>query len=392
MQKSDFIYDLPQEKIATHPLKRRDESKFLVFNGAIRDHHFSQLPILLPENSQLVFNNTKVIKARLRFTKIEVAKPIEVFCLNPFQQSIEEAMEAKNQIRFECMVGNLKRWKDHPLHLELKEDLTLSATKGERSGQGFVISFTWTGSYTFSEVVNIAGQIPLPPYMNREAEEEDIERYQTIYASKNGSVAAPTAGLHFTPRVLQELESFGHERLELTLHVGAGTFKPLGDGDISTHKMHAEEIIISRKWLQDYLNHKGPKFAVGTTSLRMLESCHWIGAKLITTGRFKNLAQFDAYELDQKITTDEAYRALIDYLDSADISLTALQTQLMIRPGYRIKSTQGIITNFHQPGSTLLLLVCAGIGEAWRRVYTHALENNYRFLSYGDSSMLYFNR
>ena len=281
MKKSDFIYDLPQERIATHPLSCRDESQLLVFDGTIKDHQFSQLPTLLPENSQLIFNNTKVIKARLRFTKTEGAKPIEVFCLNPFEQSVEEAMEAKNEIRFECMVGNLKRWKDHPLHLELKEDLTLTAIKGERSGQGFIISFTWTGKYTFSEVVNIAGQIPLPPYMNRDAEEEDVERYQTVYASNNGSVAAPTAGLHFTPAVLQELEQLGHERLELTLHVGAGTFKPLGDGDISAHEMHAEEIIISRQWLKNYLKHEGPKFAVGTTSLRTLESCHWIGVKLI---------------------------------------------------------------------------------------------------------------
>ena len=174
MQKSDFIYHLPQERIATHPLSRRDQSQLLVFDGTIQDHQFSQLPKLLPESSQLIFNNTKVIKARLRFTKTEGAKPIEVFCLNPFEQSVEEAMEAKNEIRFECMVGNLKRWKDHPLHLKLNEDLTLTATKGERSGQGFIISFTWTGSYTFSEVVNIAGQIPLPPYMNRDAEEEDV--------------------------------------------------------------------------------------------------------------------------------------------------------------------------------------------------------------------------
>lgn len=196
MQKSDFIYHLPQERIATHPLSRRDESQLLVFDGTIQDHQFSQLPHLLPESSQLIFNNTKVIKARLRFTKTEGAKPIEVFCLNPFEQSVEEAMEAKNEIRFECMVGNLKRWKDHPLHLKLNEDLTLTATKGERSGQGFIISFTWTGSYTFSEVVNIAGQIPLPPYMNRDAQEEDVERYQTVYASNNGSVAAQRIPQH----------------------------------------------------------------------------------------------------------------------------------------------------------------------------------------------------
>ncbi len=392
MQKSDFLYDLPEHRIATHPLYERDQSKLLVFDGNIDDHDFSHLPTLLPSGSQLIFNNTKVIKARLRFTKTEGAKPIEVFCLNPYDQSVEEAMEALRSIRFECMVGNLKRWKDHPLHLELADDLTLTAVKGERSGQGFIINFSWTGSYTFSEVLNIAGQIPLPPYMNRDAEEDDIERYQTVYAANNGSVAAPTAGLHFTPKVLGQLDSKGHQRLELTLHVGAGTFKPLGEGDISAHEMHAEEIILSRDWLKNYLEHDGNKFAVGTTSLRTLESCHWIGVKLMTSGILENLGQFDAYELDQEVSTKEAYKELLSHLEEHGIESMALQTQLMIRPGYTMKSVQGIITNFHQPGSTLLLLVSAGIGDSWKSVYEHALENDYRFLSYGDSSLLYFNR
>ena len=392
MQKSNFLYDLPEHRIATHPLSERDQSKLLVFDGNIGDHSFSQLPTILPSGSQLIFNNTKVIKARLRFTKTEGAKPIEVFCLNPFDQSVEEAMEAQHAIRFECMVGNLKRWKDHPLHLELADDLTLTAIKGERSGQGFVIDFSWTGAYTFSEVLNIAGQIPLPPYMNRDAEDDDVERYQTVYAANNGSVAAPTAGLHFTPKVLNELDRLGHQRLELTLHVGAGTFKPLGDGEISAHEMHAEEIILSRDWLKNYLGHNGDKFAVGTTSLRTLESCHWIGVKLMTSGTLENLGQFDAYELDQNASTSEAYKVLLDHLEENGIESMALQTQLMIRPGYTMKSVQGIITNFHQPGSTLLLLVSAGIGERWKEVYQHALDNDYRFLSYGDSSLLYFNR
>lgn len=392
MQKSDFLYDLPEHRIATHPLSQRDQSKLLVFDGNIGDHNFSQLPTLLPSGSQLIFNNTKVIKARLRFTKTEGAKPIEVFCLNPYDQSVEEAMEAVESIRFECMVGNLKRWKDHPLHLELAKDLTLTAVKGERSGQGFIIDFSWTGAYTFSEVLNIAGQIPLPPYMNRDAEEDDVERYQTVYAANNGSVAAPTAGLHFTPKVLEQLDRQGHRRLELTLHVGAGTFKPLGDGDISAHEMHAEEIILSRDWLKNYLDHDGAKFAVGTTSLRTLESCHWIGVKLMASGILEHLGQFDAYELDQETSTKEAYNALLSHLEEHGIESMALQTQLMIRPGYTMKSVQGIITNFHQPGSTLLLLVSAGIGERWKEVYDHALANNYRFLSYGDSSLLYFNR
>lgn len=390
MQKSDFIYQLPDHRIAKHPLTQRDQSKLLVFNGGISDQKFIDLPEQLPSNSQLIFNNTKVIKARLRFIKTAGAKPIEVFCLNPFQQSIEDAMEARQSVRFECLVGNLKRWKNHPLELELRNDLVLTVQKGERSGQGFIIDFNWTGSYTFSEVLNISGQIPLPPYMNRDSEESDTERYQTIYASNEGSVAAPTAGLHFTPEVLNKLDIQGHQRLELTLHVGAGTFKPLSDGDVNKHKMHGEEIILSQSWIKRYLNHKGRKFAVGTTSLRTLESCHWIGVNYLENGIMKDLGQFEAYELNSKYTATEAFEAVLSYLEMHAISNMVLQTKLMIKPGYTIKSVDGIITNFHQPGSTLLMLISSGIGENWREIYAHALANNYRFLSYGDSSLLYF--
>jgi S-adenosylmethionine:tRNA ribosyltransferase-isomerase len=390
MQKSDFIYHLPEHRIATHPLTRRDQSKLLVFDGGISDQEFADLPQQLPTNSQLIFNNTRVIKARLRFTKTAGAKPIEVFCLNPYEQSIEDAMEAHQSVRFECLVGNLKRWKNHSLELELRNDLVLKCLKGERSGQGFIIDFTWTGDYTFSEVLNIAGQIPLPPYMNRDAEDSDIQRYQTVYAANNGSVAAPTAGLHFTPEVLHNLELKGHKRIELTLHVGAGTFKPLGDGNINNHEMHAEEIILSSSWLKSYLNHEGPKFAVGTTSLRTLESCHWIGVNYLQTGNIANLGQFEAYQLTSEYKTIDAFKALLDYFEKNAISTLALQTKLMIKPGYIIKSVDGIITNFHQPGSTLLMLISSGIGKRWKEVYEHALAKDYRFLSYGDSSLLYF--
>ena len=390
MQKSDFIYHLPDDRIAKHPLTQRDQSKLLVFNGGISDQKFIDLPHQLPANSQLIFNNTKVIKARLRFTKTAGANPIEVFCLNPFQQSIEDAMESRQSVRFECLVGNLKRWKNHPLELELSSDLVLTVQKGERSGQGFIIDFNWTGSYTFSEVLNISGQIPLPPYMNRDAKESDTERYQTVYAANDGSVAAPTAGLHFTPGILNELKLQGHQRLELTLHVGAGTFKPLSDGDVDHHEMHREEIILSQSWIKGYLNHKGRKFAVGTTSLRTLESCHWIGVNYLENGIMKDLGQFEAYELNSKYTSTEAFEAVLSYLEMHAISNMVLQTKLMIKPGYTIKSVDGIITNFHQPGSTLLMLISSGIGENWRKIYAHALANNYRFLSYGDSSLLYF--
>ncbi len=391
MIKSDFEYPLPDHRIATHPLEQRDASKLLQFkNGVISDHTFRDLPALLPSGSQLIFNNTRVVRARLHFVKTEGAKPIEIFCLGPHRQSVEDAMNSLGQVKFECLVGNLKRWKDHPLSLELDGGITLHAEKIERDGAYWVIAFQWNGNATFAQVLEIAGKIPLPPYMNRDAAEEDTERYQTVYAQNNGSVAAPTAGLHFTERVFQDLNAARHEILELTLHVGAGTFKPLGEGDIKEHQMHAEEIIVSRQWLEGYLAHEGPKFAVGTTSLRSLESCHWMGAKILSGGSFESLGQFDAYDLPQDYTPRQTFRALLDDLNANGITSIAAHTQLMIKPGYTFKTVQGIVTNFHQPGSTLLLLVSAGVGDQWKAVYNHALENDYRFLSYGDSSLLYF--
>ena len=391
MKKSDFEYHLPEERIATYPLKQRDESKLLVFDGKIKDRLFKDLPELIPNESQLIFNNTRVIKARLHFVKTDGAKPIEIFCLTPHKQSVEESMNAQGSVLFECLIGNLKKWKDQALQLDLPSGIVLKAHRKERLGNVFVILFEWGTDTSFSVILDQAGKIPLPPYMNREAEVNDIDRYQTVYAENNGSVAAPTAGLHFTEEVFQRLNMLGHERMELTLHVGAGTFKPLSEGDINAHDMHAEEILVTRTWIQQYLNHHGAKFAVGTTSLRTLESCHWIGNNLLTHGRLEHLGQFDAYALPQERRTIECFKALLDELKQRDLQSIALKTQLMIRPGYQMKSVQGIITNFHQPGSTLLLLVSAGIGDSWNEVYQHALDNEYRFLSYGDSSLLYFN-
>ncbi len=390
MKKSDFEYHLPEERIATYPLKQRDESKLLVFDGKIKDRLFKDLPQLIPNESQLIFNNTRVIKARLHFVKTDGAKPIEIFCLTPHKQSVEESMNAQGSVLFECLIGNLKKWKDQALELALPNGIVLKAHRKERLGNVFVILFEWGTDTSFSVILEQAGKIPLPPYMNREAEVNDIDRYQTVYAENNGSVAAPTAGLHFTEEVFQRLNMLGHERMELTLHVGAGTFKPLSEGDINAHDMHAEEILVTRAWIQQYLNHNGAKFAVGTTSLRTLESCHWIGNNLLTHGRLEHLGQFDAYALPQERSTKECFKALLDELKQRDLQSIALKTQLMIRPGYQMKSVQGIITNFHQPGSTLLLLVSAGIGDSWNEVYQHALDNEYRFLSYGDSSLLYF--
>lgn len=391
MQKSDFDYLLPEHRIAIHPLEQRDASKLLVYrDGKIEDQSFSNLPDLLPDNSQLIFNNTRVVKARLHFTKTSGAKPIEVFCLGPYQMSVEDSMNATRSIQFECLVGNLKRWKDHALHLELGHGLVLTAEKGIRVGHAFVIHFSWNSEAAFSNVLEIAGKIPLPPYMNRVAENTDVERYQTVYAASNGSVAAPTAGLHFTQNVFDQLTAQNHQWFEVTLHVGAGTFKPLDNGAVDKHEMHSEELLLSRDLLERYLAHKGTRFAVGTTSLRTLESCHWMGVKILQGQPLEDLGQFEAYSLNSSFSTEEAYSTLLDYLNTHDIQSTTLKTQLMIKPGYRIKSVKGIITNFHQPGSTLLLLVSAGIGKRWQEVYQHALAEDYRFLSYGDSSLLYF--
>ena len=390
MRKSDFEYDLPEERIATYPLAQRDESKLLVFDGKIEDRLFKDLPVLIPSKSQLIFNNTRVIRARLHFTKTQGAKPIEIFCLTPHGQSVEESMNAQGSVLFECLIGNLKKWKNHALELVLPGGIVLKAHRKDRLGDVFVVLFEWDTNTSFSVILEQAGKIPLPPYMNREAEANDIDRYQTVYAENNGSVAAPTAGLHFTQEVFQRMNMLGHERMELTLHVGAGTFKPLSDGDINAHDMHAEEILITQTWLQQYLNHEGPKFAVGTTSLRTLESCHWIGNNLLTHGQLEPLGQFDAYALPQERTTRECFKALLHELKQRGLQSISLKTQLMIRPGYHMKSVRGILTNFHQPGSTLLLLVSAGIGDSWKAVYQHGLDNAYRFLSYGDSSLLYF--
>ncbi|MDE0987127.1 MAG: S-adenosylmethionine:tRNA ribosyltransferase-isomerase [Schleiferiaceae bacterium] len=390
MRKSDFEYDLPEERIATYPLAQRDESKLLVFDGKIEDRLFKDLPVLIPSKSQLIFNNTRVIRARLHFIKTQGAKPIEIFCLTPHGQSVEESMNAQGSVLFECLIGNLKKWKNHALELVLPGGIVLKAHRKDRLGDVFVVLFEWDTNTSFSVILEQAGKIPLPPYMNREAEANDIDRYQTVYAENNGSVAAPTAGLHFTQEVFQRMNMLGHERMELTLHVGAGTFKPLSDGDINAHDMHAEEILITQTWLQQYLNHEGPKFAVGTTSLRTLESCHWIGNNLLTHGQLEPLGQFDAYALPQERTTRECFKALLHELKQRGLQSISLKTQLMIRPGYHMKSVRGILTNFHQPGSTLLLLVSAGIGDSWKAVYQHGLDNAYRFLSYGDSSLLYF--
>ncbi len=396
---AEYTYDLPENSIAKFPLAQRETSKLLVFkDGEIAHKKFTDCVDLLPQNSLLIFNNTRVVQARLLFSKTAGAKPIEVFCLEPFLLDVQSAMAAKNEVLFTCLVGNAKRWNDglllaHELFVHQKP-ITLQAEKVGREGDAFVIKFTWNGDATFAEVLENAGKVPLPPYLKRDSELADKERYQTVYAKKNGSVAAPTAGLHFTVDVLHQLKSKGVRMAETTLHVGAGTFKPVGTADVREHDMHAEEIHITVEFLETLLNHQGPRFCVGTTSARTLESLYWLGVKCAQQKDLEHLKleQWDAYNLPQDVPVIEALSALRDFIKSKSVADFFTQTQLIITPGYRFKMIDGLFTNFHQPGSTLILLVAAAVGDAWKKIYAEALANNYRFLSYGDSSLLFIQK
>lgn len=393
----EFQYDLPEERIAKFPLKQRDESKLLVYkNGSIQDDVFKNIPSALSPSSLLIFNNTKVIRARLIFIN-ENGAQVEIFCLEPFANIPNElAMQKTHQCTWICSVGNLKKWKDHTLTINTN-NITLKASKSEHTAQdGFVIDFSWGNERTFAEILESLGKIPLPPYLKRKEEDADRNTYQTVYAEVSGSVAAPTAGLHFTEKVLDNLKQSGHKLAYTTLHVGAGTFKPVKSENLSAHHMHHEEIIITHELLNEIVNNNGLLIAVGTTSLRTLESIYWLSHLIIDKelkpqGDFYYLSQWAAYGLqkDHSITFKQSCLRLMHYFDAHDIGFIKAKTQIIISPGYRINSIDGIITNFHQPGSTLLVLIYTLIGEDWRLVYNHALENNYRFLSYGDSSLLY---
>lgn len=392
---SDYTYDLPEERIAKFPLANRDDSKLLVFyEGAIRDHVFRDAVHLIPENSLLIFNNTKVVQARLLFEKTTGARPIEVFCLEPAQMDVESAMAAQGEVSFYALVGNAKRWKDGIVLSRLLPDgVQLTAHKVGREGESFVVRFSWNGGLSFSEILEEAGKVPLPPYLKRDVADGDRERYQTVYAQTDGSVAAPTAGLHFTDEIISSIRQKGVQIAETTLHVGAGTFKPVSTEDVRDHDMHAEEIHITRSFLQTLVDAAGPIICVGTTSTRTLESVYWLGVKVLDHPQIRlkdlYLAQWDAYELSQEISLADALHALVLRMDAEKTTHFFTRTQLIIAPGYQFRVISGLFTNFHQPGSTLILLVAAAIGAKWRNVYNHALANNYRFLSYGDSSLLF---
>ncbi len=387
---ADYDYPLPDEHIARYPLAERDQSKLLaVTPEGIVEHRFYELPQLLPAGSLLVFNDTKVIHARLLFRK-ETGATIEIFCLEPYQMAISEAFEQRERCSWMCFVGNNKKWKEGTLSRDCGS-FVLTATRHQAVGNAWVVDFSWTGGASFAEVIESAGVIPLPPYLGREAEESDATRYQTVYAHYEGSVAAPTAGLHFTDKVIAQLHDKDIDTEYLTLHVGAGTFKPVSSEHIGDHEMHVEKIHVTADNLNHIIAHRDTtRVAVGTTSVRTLESLYWFGVQLRHNPNLEtmHISQWDPYTLDDcGMDYVEAYGNILEWMKrNGDDDLHG-ETQLMIAPGYRYRTITGMVTNFHQPKSTLLLLVSAFIGERWKEAYRYALDHSFRFLSYGDSCL-----
>ena len=400
----DFTYELPDERIAKYPLANRDQSKLLIWkNQKITEDVYRNLSDHLPADSLLIFNNTKVVEARLLFEKANGGK-IEIFCLEPHEQypDITTAMLQKGKVWWKCLVGGAKKWKEGSLILRIRkydlDEVILTATKIEQLGDSYVIELSWNKpELSFAEVLHTAGMIPLPPYLNRAAEDDDAERYQTIYARHDGSVAAPTAGLHFTDTLFEKFKQKNIHHDFVTLHVGAGTFKPVKSTTMNEHEMHAEFIDISRSFIDNLSDHLNQNIiAVGTTSLRTIESLYWLGVKLIINPLLQpeelTVSQWDPYELDaENITANAALLALSEWLGKNNMQRLITKTQIIIAPGYSFRIIKALITNFHQPQSTLLLLVSAITGNDWKKIYDYALENDFRFLSYGDGSLLWLN-
>lgn len=400
---SDFDYDLSEEKIAIYPLAQRDQSKLLIYKkGTISEDIYRNLADHLPKNSFLVFNDTKVIKARILFQKITGAV-IEIFCLEPHEKINDYAvvLKQKNSVKWKCMIGGAGKWKDKFLEkffLINGEEITLKAALVEKLSDAYVVELSWQpGNYSFAEIIEHAGETPLPPYIKRKAEECDAEKYQTIYSHYEGSVAAPTAGLHFTEDIFSSFKNKNIKPGFVTLHVGAGTFKPVKAETMEGHEMHAEWIDVSTKFIEELIeNISNDIFCVGTTSVRTVESLYWMGLKIFLNPKivFEKLKinQWDVYEqelLRPNLSAKESLTFLFDYLINKNLNRLLIQTQIIIAPGYKFKITKGIITNFHQPKSTLLLLVSAMIGEKWKEIYEYALTHEFRFLSYGDGCLIY---
>ncbi|GAP70961.1 S-adenosylmethionine:tRNA ribosyltransferase-isomerase [Bacteroidales bacterium 6E] len=390
---AEFTYELPDEKIALFPLSERDQSRLLVWNkGEITENIFSDITEIIPERSMLVFNNTRVIHARLFFRR-ETGSRIEIFCLEPHSPSdYQLSFQNTGTVEWKCLVGNAKKWKQGILEKKVmvgEEIVNLKARMIERSGNAFVIRFCWDQPVHFSQIIENAGNIAIPPYLNREAEASDNQRYQTMYAKVDGSVAAPTAGLHFTDAVMARLAKRKVKSAELTLHVGAGTFQPVKSETIAGHEMHTETVVVARSFIHDLLNHKGKVIAVGTTSVRSLESMYWLGAKLpqMSDVEPQHVYQWEPYHLTSEVSTYESLMNLLHWMDQIQADQISFSTSIIIVPGYRFRIIDGMVTNFHQPQSTLLLLVGAFLGNDWRKVYEYALRNDFRFLSYGDSNL-----
>ena len=397
----DYTYPLPEYRIAKYPLPIRDQSKLLIYkNGSIESDTYTNIADHLPAKSFLVFNNTKVIEARLLFQKSN-GSTIEIFCLEPDKRypDITTAMLQKEKVWWRCLIGGAKKWKEGPLSILVQTktiSFTLTAQKNEQLSDSYLVEFTWNqASFSFAEVLHYAGLIPLPPYLQRPADKSDKERYQTIYASMDGSVAAPTAGLHFTDSLFSKLKEKSIHHDFVTLHVGAGTFKPVKAETMDLHEMHAEFIEVNTDFI-DCLRTKTrqPIIPVGTTSLRTLESLYWLGLKIFLNPSISPdsllVHQWDPYEPDQiEITKEESLKALSDWLHARNRKQLITQTQIIIAPGYRFRMADALITNFHQPQSTLLLLVAAAVGDDWKKIYNYALENDFRFLSYGDGSLIW---
>ena len=403
----NFTYSLPEERIARYPLPERDASKLLIYNtGKVSEDTFRNLADHIPSDSILIFNDTKVVEARVLFQK-PTGGVIEIFCLEPHEQypDITTAMQQQEKVLWHCLIGGASKWK-HGQILEKKtihnnKELVLHARYFEKLADSFVVELSWNDqSLSFAEVLHRFGAIPLPPYIKREVEQSDTERYQTVYAHHDGSVAAPTAGLHFTEQVFNDLKEKNIDKDFVTLHVGAGTFKPVKSESMQGHDMHAEHFTVTKRFIQNLIDHLNKNvIAIGTTSLRTLESLYWLGVKqsavvqqsAVSSQRSAvEVTQWEVYENNrQAISPKEALNNLIKWMDKKGLDSLTAKTQIMIAPGYQFKIVNGLVTNFHQPQSTLLLLVAAFIGDNWRKVYDYALKNNFRFLSYGDGSLLW---
>jgi S-adenosylmethionine:tRNA ribosyltransferase-isomerase len=425
----EYNYPLPDERIAKYPLAERDQSKLLIYrDGQVSEDRFYRIGEYLPEGSLLIYNNTRVIQARLEFHKrssnnVEqslnhIEQPlndtlgarIEIFCLEPLQpHDYQLSLGSTEGCIWKCMIGNAKKWKmgalSLPVQLPSGEHITLFAEKGEQTGNTFAVRFWWNTpafnlsslasnlNISFAEILDAVGELPIPPYLNRKTEESDKTTYQTVYSRIKGSVAAPTAGLHFTDNVLSGLRQRGIQTAEVTLHVGAGTFQPVKVADANQHTMHTEIIAVPKATVQTIMDNLGHVVAVGTTSMRTLESLYFIGSKLfkmVQSGSMSlSVAQFEPYTGEYTLSTREALQAIVDYLEQTGQETLHAETQIMIKPGYQFRVVDQLITNFHQPKSTLLLLVSAFVGGDWHTIYDYALAHDFRFLSYGDSSILY---